>query len=130
MVTKAIVQMARDDAMLVSLVGNAEHIFAEIGRGDQTVVFRDNGKSHDESVKPLKTSRIQILVDGWNIETGEAIANRALAVLEGLEGSTITVLGVADYEVKTVVATSGPTLVQWKNSKMFSANAIINYIES
>jgi hypothetical protein len=129
MVTKAIVQMAKQDATLGALAG-ADRIFAEIGRGDQTVVFKDNGKAHDESVKPLKASRIQILVNGWEVETGEAIANRALAVLEGLEGSKITVSNVADYEVKTVVVTDGPILVQWKNSKLFSANAVVNYIES
>ena len=130
MVTKSIIQKMKQDTTLVSLVGSASLMFAEHGQGDKTLVVKENGKTRIDEIAPIKTSRIQIIVSGWDIETGEAISKRALAVLEGLMGQTLVVAGVSQYLVKTIVVDSEPTLIEWKDANYFSANTRVSYAET
>jgi hypothetical protein len=131
MVTKAIVQTLRNDAALVALMGSSSRLFAEFGLGDQTVVIKQSSKWRmAEEIRPIKTSRLQVIVSGWEIDAGASIANRVLDALEGLAGQTITVTGIATYSFKTIAVYSEPTLAMLGNSKFFSCNVSINYVET
>ena len=130
MVSRSIVQAMKSNTVLANLVGSSGGIFAEHGQGDKTVVVSDNNKDRPvQAIEPLKSSRIQILVSGWDVEAGESIAYCALNVLEKLTGATLTIAGVATYTIKSIAVISEPVLISWGNSKQFSCNTRITYIE-
>lgn len=130
MVTKSIIQKMKQDTTLVALVGSASLMFAEHGQGDKTLVVKENNKTRIDEIAPIKTSRIQIIVSGWDIEKGEAISKRAMAVLEGLVAQTLVIAGISQYLIKAVMVDSEPILIEWQDANFFSANTRVSYAET
>ena len=120
----------KQDTTLVALVGSASLMFAEHGQGDKTLVVKENNKTRIDEIAPIKTSRIQIIVSGWDIEKGEAISKRAMAVLEGLVAQTLVIAGISQYLIKAVMVDSEPILIEWQDANFFSANTRVSYAET
>lgn len=129
MLSKAIIQDFKTDSALVALVGTAAQMFAEFGKGNQCLVVKQTTKGRIIiEIAPLKTSAIQVLVKGYAIDSGEAIAKKALSLLEAYEGQTLTTT-TEQYKILSVSIISEPTLISW-DDKPFTLNVQINYLET
>lgn len=126
MISKAIIRTLRANTDFASLCGGSERLFAEIGQGEPTVIIKQNGNAPIIEGSGLRVARIQLLVSGYGIDEGEAIAEAGVSALGLLEGVQITD-GARQFTIRTVTHLSGPALVEWKNVNALTANFTINF---
>lgn len=127
MISKAFIRHFKADTNFTSVCGGAARLFAEIGQGDPTVIVKQNGVSpiiHGTS--SLRLARIQLLVSGYGIEEGEAIAEAGIIALGLFEGVRITD-GDRTFNIKTVNHLNGPVLISWNNANTLTANFTIQF---
>jgi len=128
MITKALNQTLKADADLVALVGSAAYFFAETGRGDKSVVTFMNDKARvTDRIPDIMTSPVQVLISGFDIDSGEIVGQKVVEIIEALALNTITIAGEWQYDIKTVVVNNEPVLIKWDNVNAFSINFTISY---
>jgi hypothetical protein len=128
MITKALNQTLKADADLVALVGSAAYFFAEQGRGDKSVVTFMNDKARvTDRIPDIMTSPVQVLISGFDIDSGEIVGQKVVEIIEALALNTITIAGEWQYDIKTVVVNNEPVLIKWDNVNAFSINFTISY---
>lgn len=129
MISKAIIKKLKLNAGLTSLAGGAAKLFAEVGQKEPSVIVKQNGKTKiTEEIPNLKLASVQVLVSGYSIDAGEAIADAAISAMLLLEGVTITD-GTRSFAVKAVSHRDGPTLVSWASVNTLSANLTFTFFE-
>jgi hypothetical protein len=128
-ISRAIIKELKADSDLTTQAGGAARLFAEIGQGEPAVIVKQNDKSTiTHEIKTLKLARIQLLVSGYSIDEGEAIADSAIDLILALEGETIPD-ETRTFTLKSVSHLNGPVLITWKEANTLTANFTITFIE-
>ena len=127
MITKAINQHLKANADLLLLVGDSAYFFAEAGRGDKSIVTMQNNKQRiEDRIPDIMTSPVQVLISGFDIDSGEKIGQKVVEVIEGLAKNTLAITNWS-YDIKTVVVNNEPVLIRWNDVNAFSINFTISY---
>lgn len=126
MISRAIIKRLKVDATFTSLCGGSAKLFAEVGQGEPSVIVKLNGNSPIIEDSGLRVATIQLLVSGYGVEAGEAIAEAAIAQFGLLDGVQITD-ETYTFTIKSVSHVNGPTLITWQSANSFSANFIFGF---
>ena len=127
MITKAINQQLKADTDLTTLAGGATYFFAELGRGDKSIVTSQTDKGRAaEPIPDVMNSPIQVLVSGYDIDAGEKFAHKVVGVVEGLKDQTLSITDW-EYTIKSIMVVSEPVLIRWKDANAFTINFNIFY---
>jgi len=127
MITKALNQQMKANTTLVTWAGDASYFFAEAGRGDKAIVTSQNDKYRvEQNIPSLLTSPVQVLITGFDIDSGEKLGHKIVEFIAGLTRSTLEIPDWS-YHVQSVVVRNEPVLIRWNNVNAFSINFLISY---
>lgn len=98
-----------------------QNLFSEQASVAQCVLVKTTRvEDIDQAIPDIQRAVVQVLVKGYAIEEGFALADNAVKALESLSGAFSD--GAAQYGIKSVIVRNRPVFVAYGGEKAYSAN--------
>lgn len=100
-------------------------LFAEQGQNDKRVVISTTDELGDPELSFMREAPVGIIVTGWTMAEGSALAERICKTIEAMFGEYT--YSNESYDIKSVIIRNWPTVLKADTAITFAANAVLHY---